>query len=136
MTYAEIKQLANNLVYESDFWESKEEYMNSFSIIDTKDIKTFNFLYTIELNKKNKEKTLEELIPIFTNNTAIKFINADNKNKFIIFHPCTRSNYKYQLSWFDQYGAIMDEKYNTIEETIKGYLHYIRNYEISEVIAC
>lgn len=135
MEYSKIKKLANNYIYESAFWDTTEEYLNAFDIIDAKDIKTFDFLYKIELNNIHKEYTEAELIPIFTNNIAVKFINIKDNSKYIIFHPCTNKEYKYQLSYFDQYGAIMDEKRNTIEEIINCYM-YNRNYELSEVTSC
>jgi hypothetical protein len=134
MEYSKIKELATNYVFESDFWDSKEEYTNAFNISDIEDLKTFNFIFLIESNNADKEKQRQELEPIFKSCIAFKAENINHKNKYIIFHPSTRPNYKYQLSYFDQYGAIMDERSETTKEAIEKYLRVCKEYKIIETI--
>lgn len=134
MEYKRIKELATNYFYESAFWDTMEEYLNEFDIISEKDIKTFKFLFRIESNKMNREQKVAELEKVLNNCISFKAENIKDNTRFIIFHPCTRPNYKYQLSYFDKLGAIMDEKSNTIDDVINNFLRNYDSYKITEVI--
>lgn len=133
MNHIEIKQYAINYSHEHNFWDTIDEYIESFNITSLEDIKHFKFLAKIELYKNDKNRIKAELLPIFNNCISFKAENINNKEKFIIFHPCTYLDYKYQISYFDQHGAIMDEKSNTIEEAMQNYIHN-NDYKIVEVI--
>ena len=135
MEYKQIEQLVNNYIHESDFYDSQEEYTEKHNII-SEDLDTFNFLLKVEQNILDKELKSLELEKVFNNCISFQAENIKDNKKFIIFHPCTREGYKYQLSYFDQYGAIMDEKSTTIKEAIENYYHLYKQYIIKKVIAC
>lgn len=83
---------------------------------------------------------------LFTNNIAIQFKSNTEADKMAIFHKCSKEGYKYQVSFFDNAGAIMDFKRNSIDEVVeeitKRFLKFNRvdncinfEYEVMEVLA-
>jgi len=133
MEYAKLKELAINYTYESDFWESPMEYIQSFNL-SIKDMQSLKFYINIQLNKYNRENKIAELTPIFENCISFQAENINNKERFVIFHPSTRKGYKYQLSYFDSLGAIMDEKSETLEDAIENFYKVSRDYKIINII--
>jgi len=134
MEYQEMKQLAIDYTNESAYWDTKEEYISSLKL-NEKDNKSLKFYIKVELHKQSRLIKEAELQKVLSSCTSFKAVNQTNKERIIIFHPCTYPDYKFQLSYFDSLGAIMDEKSNTIEETIDNYCRNSQNYKIVELIA-
>ena len=93
------------------------------------DIDVFDFLLDEEKdNNKN----------MFANCTAFKAKHKIHKDKYIIFHHCTKQNTdnKYQVSFFDRLGAIMDFTASNIEDLAEKSMEYrlYTYYDIEEVI--
>ena len=133
LTDDQLEQLANNYISESDYWNSKEEYTNSLNLSE-KDLNSFRFYLMIAINTDKRAKNEAKFLPIISNCLAFRAVCKTNNTHYVIFHPCTNKEYKYQLSYFDSIGAIMDEKSNTIKEALENYIHICNNYEIVEVI--
>ena len=134
MEYKEIKELAINYTHESDFWDTLKEYIDNFKL-SSKDAQSLKFLINVETNKVKRELKTKDLEKTFNNCISFQAENINNKDRFVIFHPCTHEGYLYQLSYFDQYGAIMDEKSETLKEAIKNYYHVCSQYNIIKVVA-
>ena len=133
LTDDELEQLANNYISESDYWKSKEEYTSSLNLSE-KDLRSFRFYLRIAINIDTRNKNEVKFLPIISKALAFKAVCKTNNTHFVIFHPCTNKEYKYQLSYFDSIGAIMDEKANSIKEALENYIRICSNYEIVEVI--
>lgn len=135
MIKQELDNIINNYQYDMDFFNSIDEYLQHYNVTILSDIKYCNFRIKVLINKLEYEEKSKELKKTFNNCIAFKAVNKKNSNKYIIFHPCTYENFKYQLSYFDEYGAIMDEKSETIEDTMHNYYNRCRDYNIIEMIA-
>ena len=109
------------------------EYIQSFNL-SIKDMQSLKFYINIQLNKYNRENKIAELTPIFENCISFQAETINNKERFVIFHPSTRKGYKYQLSYFDSLGAIMDEKSETLEDAIENFYKVSRDYKIINII--
>lgn len=83
-----------------------------------------------------------ELLQLLEKYSTMQF--KIRESQYIIVHPSTREDYKYQISTFDSLGAIMDGKYNSINEVLEQLLKGIGynkktgdvyyRYELMEVV--
>ena len=133
LTDDQLEQLANNYINETDYWNSKEEYTNSLNLSE-KNLSSFRFYLMIAINTDKRAKNEVKFLPVISNCLAFKAVCKTNNTHFVIFHPSPNKEYKYQLSYFDSIGAIMDEKANSIVEALENYIRICSNYEIVEVI--
>ncbi|GCD12604.1 hypothetical protein [Clostridium tagluense] len=133
MEYAELKEIAITYVYDKSYWGSSKEYLENCQVAH-EDIKMANLLIRIETNRQDRSNHIEKLRPIFESCRAFQSENIEDNSQYIIFHPCTNPNFKYQLSYFDKFGAIMDEKSNSLDELINDYYKHYHTHKIVEVI--
>lgn len=133
MNKLELDKIINNYQYELDFFESPEEYLIHHNVPNDK-IKMSCFKIKVMLHKIDRELKSLELEKTFNNCTSFQATSI-NKERFVIMHPCTYKGYKYQLSYFDAKGAIMDEKSETLEEVIYNFYKICKEYKIIKVVA-
>ena len=63
---------------------------------------------------------------------VMKFNDNKSSNKYVILHKSTKDGV-YQLSWFDENGAIMDGQYNNYKDAIIEMIK-MNKYRLVEVL--
>ncbi len=71
--------------------------------------------------RKDEEKT-KNLVSCLMDG-VIHFRNSVHSQEGVL-HPCTESNYRYQFTFFDQFGPVGDFRRNTLVEIAKSIREY------------
>ena len=89
------------------------EFINSYTLDESE------WLY-IEFSIEQEERDIKILTKMLEEGVSL----FKNKKQEGVLHDCSYQNYKYQFSYFDQFGPIGDIQKNTLQEMAKSIIEY------------
>ena len=82
--------------------------------------------------KHIRSKRVKDFLLKYQTLRVMKFNDNKSSNKYVILHKSTKDGV-YQLSWFDEKGAIMDGQYNNYKDAIIEMIK-MNKYRLVEVL--
>ena len=82
--------------------------------------------------KHIRSKRVKDFLLKYPTFRVMKFNDNKSSNKYVILHKSTKDGV-YQLSWFDEKGAIMDGQYYDYITPIKELIE-LNKYKLVEVL--
>ena len=82
--------------------------------------------------KHIRSKRVKDFLLKYPTFRVMKFNDNKSSNKYVILHKSTKDGV-YQLSWFDEKGAIMDGQYNNYKDAIIEMVK-MNKYRLVEVL--
>ena len=79
-----------------------------------------------------RSKRVKDFLLKYSTFRVMKFQCNNNKKQFVILHKSTKDGV-YQLSWFDEKGAIMDGQYDNYKDAIIEMIK-MNKYRLVEVL--
>lgn len=124
-----IKKLADDY-YRCRYFFTLNEYFEKNNITDDTIKNAIKFELS-EIQKADKQK--ESLIDALLKSTrAFKFSQSKNRKNFFIYHPCSKKEKGFQISFFHNNEPISDIHGSTITEIKKEIMQYINRYDFIE----
>lgn len=123
-----IKEMATNC-YSARYFFTTDEFLEKENITDLEIKKAIKLeLLVIEKEEKEKNQLLDFLLKT---TKAFKMSQSNNKENFIIYHPCTKEK-GFQISFFRNNQPISDIMRKSIIEIKKELKNYINMYDFLE----